>query len=114
MKFLAPLDMVKNEIRNFVLHLLASNPSSPTEGQQYHNTTDHHPYYHDGSAFNDLTDAKKLNGQAASYYLSRPNHTGTQTASTISDFDTAVRTSRLDQMAAPTANVSWNSQRLTN
>jgi hypothetical protein len=35
--------------------------------------------------------------------LARANHTGTQTASTISDFDTQVRTNRLDQMAAPTA-----------
>jgi hypothetical protein len=33
---------------------------------------------------------------------------------TISDFDAQVRTSRLDQMAAPTAAVSLNSQRLTN
>lgn len=46
--------------------------------------------------------------------LARANHTGTQLASTISDFDTQVRTSRLDQMAAPTAAVSLNSQRLTN
>jgi hypothetical protein len=46
--------------------------------------------------------------------LARANHTGTQTAATISDFDTQVRTSRLDQMAAPTAAVSLNSQRLTN
>ena len=38
----------------------------------------------------------------------------TLTASKISDFDTQVRTSRLDQMAAPTANVSLNSQRITN
>ena len=112
MKFLTPLDMVKNEIRNFVLHLLASDPSSPVEGQQYHNTTDHHPHYYNGSAFKDLTDAEKLNGQAPSFYLSRANHTGTQTASTISDFDAQVRTSRLDQMAAPTAAVSMNSQRL--
>lgn len=37
----------------------------------------------------------------------------TLTASKISDFDTQVRTSRLDQMAAPTASVSMNSQRLT-
>jgi hypothetical protein len=44
----------------------------------------------------------------------RANHTGTQTASTISDFDTQVRTSRLDQMAAPTAAVSLNSQKITN
>jgi hypothetical protein len=46
--------------------------------------------------------------------LARANHTGTQAASTISDFDTQVRTSRLDQMAAPTAAVSVNSQKITN
>jgi len=46
--------------------------------------------------------------------LARANHTGTQTASTISDFDTQVRTNRLDQMAAPTASVSANSQKITN
>lgn len=38
----------------------------------------------------------------------------TLTASKISDFDTQVRTSRLDQMAAPTASVSFNSQKITN
>jgi phage-related tail fiber protein len=38
----------------------------------------------------------------------------TLTAAKISDFDTQVRTSRLDQMAAPTASVSLNSQRITN
>jgi hypothetical protein len=46
--------------------------------------------------------------------LARVNHTGTQIASTISNFDTQVRTSRLDQMAAPTAAVSVNSQKITN
>jgi hypothetical protein len=45
--------------------------------------------------------------------LARANHTGTQTASTVSDFDTQVRTSRLDQMAAPTASVALNSQKIT-
>ena len=45
--------------------------------------------------------------------LARANHTGTQTASTISDFDTQVRTSRLDQMAAPTAAVPLNAQKIT-
>jgi hypothetical protein len=44
----------------------------------------------------------------------RANHTGTQTASTISNFDTQVRTSRLDQMAAPTAPVSVNNHKITN
>lgn len=36
------------------------------------------------------------------------------TASKISDFDAQVRTSRLDQMASPTGNLSFNNQRLTN
>jgi hypothetical protein len=45
---------------------------------------------------------------------SRANHTGTQTASTISDFDTQVRASRLDQMAAPTGSVNLNSQKIIN
>jgi hypothetical protein len=45
--------------------------------------------------------------------LARANHTGTQTASTVSDFDTQVRTNRLDQMAAPTASVALNSQKIT-
>lgn len=36
------------------------------------------------------------------------------TSSRVSDFNTAVRTSRLDQMAAPTASVSLNSQKITN
>jgi len=35
------------------------------------------------------------------------------TASKISDFDTQVRTNRLDQLAVPTAPVSFNSQRIT-
>ncbi len=43
----------------------------------------------------------------------RGNHTGTQIASTISDFNTAVRTNRLDQMAAPTAAVPLNAQKIT-
>jgi len=46
--------------------------------------------------------------------LARANHTGTQTASTISDFDTQVRTSKLNEMAAPNASVSLNSQTITN
>ena len=37
----------------------------------------------------------------------------TLTASKISDFDTQVRTSRLDQMAAPTASVAFNAQKIT-
>jgi hypothetical protein len=49
----------------------------------------------------------------ASDPVARANHTGTQTASTISDFNTAVRTNKLNEMAAPTASVGLNSQKIT-
>lgn len=45
--------------------------------------------------------------------LARINHTGSQVAATISDFHQQVRTSRLDQMAAPTADVALANRRLT-
>ncbi len=41
------------------------------------------------------------------------NDVPTLTAAKISDFNTQVQTSRLDQMAAPTSSVSFNSQRIT-
>jgi hypothetical protein len=46
--------------------------------------------------------------------ISRANHTGSQLAVTVSDFDTQVRLSRLDQMAAPTASVGMNGQQIIN
>lgn len=45
--------------------------------------------------------------------LARANHTGTQLAATISNFDTQVRTSRLDQMTTPTADVAFGSHKIT-
>lgn len=46
--------------------------------------------------------------------LARANHTGMQVAATISDFDTQVRTNRLDQMASPSAGVNFGGQFITN
>lgn len=51
---------------------------------------------------------------AQTFSISRANHTGTQTSATISDFDTQVRTSRIDQLALPTNPVNFNNQRNTN
>ena len=113
MKLLTFLDMTKNEIRNFLLHVLSSAPGSPVEGQVYYNSTDKHPYYHNGTTFKDVTDALTLGGQNSAFHLARANHTGTQVASTVSDFDTQVRTSTLNQMTAPTADLSINSHKLT-
>ena len=61
----------------------------------------------------DIADATITAAKMVTDPYARANHTGTQTASTISNFDTQVRTSRLDQMAAPTGSVSVNSQKVT-
>ena len=45
--------------------------------------------------------------------LARANHTGTQLAATVSDFDTQVRTSKVTDLAAPTGSFSMNSQKIT-
>jgi len=57
---------------------------------------------------------KYWNGSAAIDPLARANHSGTQLAATVSDFDTQVRTSTLNQMTAPTADLSINTHKLTN
>ena len=61
----------------------------------------------------DIADGTITAAKLVSDPYARANHTGTQLASTVSDFDTQVRTSRLDQMAAPTGSVSVNSQKIT-
>lgn len=104
-KFVSAIDLLLNEIQNGRVQQLASDPGSPVEGQFWHNTTAHEFRYYDGTTVQRIS---------ATYLLARANHTGTQTASTISDFDTQVRTNRLDQMAAPTADVSLNSHKITN
>lgn len=99
-KFLTSIDLSKNEIQNAVAQVLGAAPSTPVIGQFYYDSTSGAIVWRNASTW--------VNP------LSRSNHTGTQTAATISDFDTQVRTNRLDQMAAPTAAVSMNNQRLTN
>lgn len=57
------------------------------------------------------TDAK---GRVTSGTTLSASDIPTLTAAKISDFDTQVRTNRLDQLANPTASVSLNSQKITN
>lgn len=66
----------------------------------------------DGSASSDAASTNQVS-VAQAFAISRANHTGTQLAATISDFNTAVRTNRLDQMTAPTASVAFGSQKIT-
>ncbi|MFI9845153.1 hypothetical protein ACIHFD_49600 [Nonomuraea sp. NPDC051941] len=67
-----------------------------------------------------VTDAKIAAGanislsKLATNPLARSNHTGTQSAATISDLATTVKAFRLDEFAAPTAALNAGGQRWTN
>jgi hypothetical protein len=98
-KILVSYDFSQNELQNAKIQNLASAPSSPVAGQVWYNTTSGKLEYRGASATVEPTD--------------RASHTGTQTASTISNFASAVQDTRLDQFAVPTAAVSLNGQRVT-
>src|ERR1041385_1610130 len=111
-RFAAPLDMHQNEVRNLRLQTLASAPSSPVVGQAYYDTTLTVARVWDGSAWQDLellaADATVTVTSAGVKVAKTLDHTY------VTDFDTQVRTSRLEQMAAPTADVSLNGHKATN
>lgn len=66
-----------------------------------------------GNVAGTASNASNLGSQSPSFYQSRSNHTGTQTASTIFDFDAQVRTSRLDQLVVPNTSLSIGGNKLT-
>lgn len=98
-KFGVPIDLTKNELQNAAMHNLAAAPGSPALGQYYYDTATNKFMLKNNVAFIDM--------------LARVNHSGTQLAATISDFDAQVRLSRLDQLAAPTADVVLNTRKIT-
>ena len=223
--FGSPIDLSKLELRNAVVHVLASAPADPVDGQVYYNSTDDNLYVRADGAWVDLTaqgitysagsgisiagstisvsfgttagtaaegndarfpstdekaalagtgtpsgankyvtnddsrltDSRAPNGSAggdltgtypnptlgsgvvessniadativnddisasaaialsklATDPVARANHTGSQTASTISDLATVVKAYRLDEFAAPTSSVGLGSQKIT-
>lgn len=117
MKLNQPLRMKFNPIQEVLLQQLTVNPSTHYKGHIFYSQAIDSPVYSDGTAYIPMDARKATNIPISALVtnpLSRANHTGTQTASTISDFDTQVRTTRLDQHAAPTTSVSFNSQKITN
>lgn len=126
-KFLTAVDLAKNEIQNAVAQVLASAPSTPVPGQFYYNSTSGRLEFRGATAWIDPTARASHTGtQAWSTLTSTPTTISgygitiqasdipSLTASKISDFGTQVRTNRLDQLAAPSAAVSLNSQKITN
>jgi hypothetical protein len=66
-----------------------------------------------GTVTNTMLAGSIANTKLATDPLARANHTGTQLASTVSNFDTQVRTSKVTDLAVPTGSFSMNSQKIT-
>lgn len=109
-KFLTPIDLAGFDIQNAKAHLLASDPAGLVSGDKglfWFNTTANRWKYWNGSAAElKATDSDLLQGQNSAYHLSRTNHSGTQTASTVSDLAATVQAYRLDQFAAATSPIT--------
>lgn len=98
-KWVQVVDANQKQILNAVAHNVNGNPGSPVAGQFWYDTVTGTLRYRDGI------------GVANIDLRDRTTHSGTQLAATISNFDTQVRTSRLDQMAVPTSSINFNSQK---
>jgi len=53
--FLSSIDLNKKELQNGVIHVLASAPSNPVEGQIYYDSTDNRIYFFDGTNWVDAS-----------------------------------------------------------
>lgn len=98
--FRYPIKLNKLPVTGLVPETSSTAPSGPVEGQLWTDTANHVVKYWNATAWKDP--------------LNRGDHTGTQTASTISDLASTVQAYRLDQFAAPTAALSVNGQRVIN
>lgn len=114
-KYLVPLNLVGLELRNAKYHTLATAPTG-SEALYYYDSVLKTPLFYNGTTWLPM-DARQAtnipNSALATNPLARANHTGTQTASTISDFQATVFGYRLDQLSAPTASVAFNDQKIT-
>jgi hypothetical protein len=111
------LDLVGNEIRNARVHNVTGLPTPIPEriGWIVYNTVDGRLYYCTGSAWElRATNSDALGGQAPAFYLDRANHTGTQSAATITGLTSAIQAVPLNEMATPTGPLDLGNQELTN
>lgn len=141
-RFNVDVDVGGNAIRNVLADPVSADPGAPAEGQIWYNTTSHQLKYRDngtsqvlaagsgisngyanisdGSVVAAAIGADTITFNSANSLLSIAASNGAAGADTVTwtintaAFDTQVRTSRLDQMAAPTASVSLNNQKIIN
>ena len=76
--FLAPIDLNNNEVRNFLLHLLATDPTARQKARIWFNTSDNRAKVDNGTAVKTLAftddvapDSAKLGGVAADDFLTK-------------------------------------------
>lgn len=114
-KILRHLDFAKvSEIQNALIHKLASAPSSPGEGQIFTHTGTHDIQFWNGTEWVTVDARLRTNipiGNLTVNPLDRANHTGTQTADTISDLATIVKAYKLNEFAGPNASLDFNFQK---
>ncbi|NNJ10537.1 hypothetical protein EKD04_009375 [Chloroflexales bacterium ZM16-3] len=115
MLILTNIDLNGGQLLNVVLQVLAASPPAPAQGMIYYDSTLLQARIYNGTSWDTAGggDASLLNGQPGTYYLDFAHSAGQRDHTAIADFDTQVRASRLDQLAAPIAAVALNGQRLT-
>lgn len=84
-----PIDMNQLEIRQMVMHLLASAPGSPVEAQVFHNTTTHCFEFYNGTAWISLGTLDQITAPAAD--VSFNSHKATNVADPASAQDAATK-----------------------
>lgn len=110
------IDLRGNELLNVAIQSVAGLPTAAPGNARHivYNTADDRVYVSTGSSWVLVaTNSDALGGQNSAYHLARGNHTGTQTASTISDLASTVKAYRLDEFADPTANIDLNGHKIT-
>jgi hypothetical protein len=116
MLILTNIDLNGGQLLNVVLQVLAVAPPAPVQGMIYYDSTLTQARIYNGTGWDNAGsggDASLLNGQPGTYYLDFAHTSGQRDHTAISDFDTQVRASRLDQLTVPTAAVAFGGQRLT-
>lgn len=85
MKYLSNIDLVKNELQNAKIHILASDPGTPAEGQIYYNSTSKVLSFYNGTSFLYLGRLDQTSAPTASVSLNSQRITSLGTPSAATD-----------------------------